>query len=42
MRGDDANRVQRACWWKTAAMLDRYSNEAETFEDVSTFGVPFP
>ncbi len=42
MRGDSSKIVQRAGGWRTAAMLDRYVNEAESFEDVSTFGIPFP
>ena len=42
IRGDHQKKVQRAGGWKTAAMLDRYANEVETFEDLSTFGAPFP
>ncbi len=42
IRGDNAKKVQRAGGWKTASMLDRYANEVETFEDLTTFGYPFP
>lgn len=42
VRGDNPKRVQRAGGWETASMLDRYANEAETFEDGGTFGEPFP
>jgi integrase len=42
VRGDSQKKVQRAGGWKTPSMLDRYCNEAETFEDLSTFGEVFP
>lgn len=42
VRGDSPKKVQRAGGWKTAAMVDRYVAEAETFEDEATFGTTFP
>jgi integrase len=42
IRGDATKKIQRAGGWRTASMLGRYCNEAETFEDVGTFGEVFP
>lgn len=42
IRGDSTKKIQRAGGWRTASMLDRYCNEAETFESLATFGEVFP
>jgi integrase len=42
VRGDDPLKVQRASGHTDLRTTQRYINEAQTFEDAATFGVPFP
>ncbi|MBX3209618.1 MAG: tyrosine-type recombinase/integrase [Labilithrix sp.] len=42
VRGDAPKRIQRAAGHSDLRTTDTYINEAETFEDRRTFGVPFP
>lgn len=42
IRGDHQKKVQHQGGWRTASMLDRYGQEAETFESPEIFGQVFP
>jgi len=42
VRGDDPLKIQRAAGHTDLRTTQRYINEAQTFEDPSTFGMPFP
>lgn len=42
VRGDDPMKIMRAAGHSDMATTQLYINEAQTFEDVGTFGEPFP